>query len=101
MVFKLIVKPIVFFDLEEAVDYYEKKVSGLGRRFYNQFLATVEDIQKKPFTYSYVKNPVRRCKIEKFPYKVFYTVTKETTFILGVAHAKRSNAFIRWRLKLL
>ncbi len=54
MDFKLIIKPIVLLDVEEAVNYYEKKVSGLGRRFYNQYLASVTDIQNKSFTYSYI-----------------------------------------------
>ncbi len=101
MVFKLVIKPIVIFDVEEAVNYYEKKVSGLGKRFYKQFLLSLSDIQHKPLTYSYVKKPVRRCKIESFPYKIFYTLSEDTVSILGVAHAKRSNAFVRRRLRLL
>lgn len=101
MAFKLIIKPIVFSDLEEAVEYYEKKVHGLGRRFYNQFLDALEDIQGKPFTYSYAKDTVRRCKMRNFPYKIFYLVSDNAIFILGIAHAKRSNAFVRRRLKLM
>lgn len=101
MGFKLAVKPIVIFDIEEAVDYYENKVVGLGNRFFNQLLSSLINIQSKPFTCQYVKSPVRRCKIIKFPYKIFYYINAETIFILGVAHAKRSNAFIRKRLKLL
>jgi hypothetical protein len=71
MGFKLLIKPIVFIDVDEAVEYYEKKAAGLGKRFYNHFLASLGDIQSKPFTYSYVKDPVRRCKIATFPYKIF------------------------------
>lgn len=37
MAFKLLIKPIVFVDIDEAVDYNEKKVNGLGKRFYNHF----------------------------------------------------------------
>lgn len=44
---------------------------------------------------------VRRYKIESFPYKIFYTLSKDTIFILGISHAKRGNAFVRKRLKLL
>ena len=79
MVFKVIIKPIAFFDLEEAVDYYEKKVRGLGRRFYNQFLVTIEGIQNKPFTYSYVKDPVRRKDLKIFKRKLM-NVTTNTIF---------------------
>ncbi len=44
MVFKLIIKPIVFVDIDKAVEYYGKRVGGLGKLFYNHFLAALEDI---------------------------------------------------------
>ena len=101
MGFKLIIKPIVFLDAAEAVDWYEKELTGLGNRFYNNFLHTLEDIQSNPFTYAFITKSVRRHIIDKFPYKVYYIVTSDTIFILGVSHAKRSNAFVKRRLKLL
>ncbi len=100
MAFKIIIKPIVFIDAEEAVIYYEKKSKGLGKRFYNNFLIAVNDIQLKPFTYSYIKKPMKKHLIKKFPYKVFYKVTSDTIFIIGIAHTKRSNALVKRRLKL-
>jgi len=38
MAFKLVIKPIVFVDAEETIVYYEKKSSGLGKRFYANLL---------------------------------------------------------------
>ena len=101
MAFKIIIKPVVFADAEDAVIYYEKKSKGLGKRFYKNFLAALNEIQAKPFTYSFIKKPVRRHLITKFPYKVFYLVDGVTIFIIGVSHAKRSNAFVRKRIKLI
>lgn len=101
MVFELLIKPIVFVDIDEAIEYYENQLAGLGKRFYSHFLASLGDIHNQPLTYSYVKDPVRRCKIKSFPYKIFYLISDDTIFILGVAHSKRSNAFVRRRLKLM
>jgi hypothetical protein len=101
MAFKIIIKPIVFLDAEEAVVYYEKQITGLGKRFYQRFLQSLDDIQSKPFTYSFVKEPVRRCMVIKFPYKIYYIVSEETIFILGVSHTKRSNAFVKKRIRLI
>jgi len=98
-VFEVIVKPIVFLDAEEAVKYYEKKLVGLGKRFYDGFLFALTEIEKKPFVHSYIQPPVRRYKVKKFPYKVFYIIENTTIFIIGVAHAKRSNAFVKRRLR--
>ena len=101
MVFELIIKPIVFDDAEEAVNYYEKKVKGLGNRFYNSLLASLEEIQLSPLNYSYIKNPVRRHIISKFPYKIYYLVSNQTIYVIGISHAKRSNAFVKSRLRLI
>ncbi len=101
MAFKLVIKPIVFADTDEAVGYYEMKLKGLGNRFYISFLSTIDNIQTNPFTTSYFKKPVRRRLIVGFPYKVYYLVLNETIFIIGVSHAKRSNAFVKKRLRLL
>lgn len=101
MVFEIIIKPIVFLDVEEAVIYYNKKLNGLGNRFYNHFLTSLNQIEINPHHYSYIKDPVRRHIIEKFPYKVYYIITADKIIVIGVSHTKRSNACIKRRLKLL
>ncbi len=73
MVFELIIKPIVFDDAEEAVNYYEQKLKGLGKRFYDSLLVSLEEIQLNPLNYSYIKNPVRRHIIQGF-LKKFITI---------------------------
>jgi toxin ParE1/3/4 len=79
----------------------EDQQKGLGNQFYKYFLLALENIETKPFTYSFVKDPVRRCRIQKFPYKVFYLISENYIFIIGLSHAKRSNAVIKRRLKLI
>jgi hypothetical protein len=99
MDFKLLIKPIVFVDADEAVAYYEEISPGLGNRFYQNFLASIDRIQKHPLNYTIVKGSLRRYIVWKFPYKIFYTIQQDTIFIIGITHTKKSNAFIRRRLK--
>lgn len=101
MAFDIVIKPIVIFDAEDAAEYYNKKASRLGQRFYACFLSFLKNIETKPFTFSYVAKSVRRCKITDFPYIIYYTINGQYIFILRAAHAKRSNAFVRKRLGLL
>ncbi len=89
------------FDIEEAMLWYERESKGLGKRFFNSLETTVEKIQLNPSVYKKITPEVRRCLIKNFPYKIFYTITSDTIFILGVSHAKRSDAFVNRRLKLL
>ena len=101
MDFNTIIKPIALDEAEEAVIYYETELTGLGNRFYNSFLLALNEIQLNPFAFSYIKKPVRRHIIKKYPYKIFYIITQQTIFIIGISHAKRSNAFVKKRLKLV
>lgn len=99
MAFEIIVKPIVFLDLDEAMLWYESEQKGLSLRFFKSFETAIETIKKNPKAFLEVTPGVKRILLKRFPYKVFYTISKNTIFILGVFHAKRSNAFIRKRLQ--
>ena len=101
MAFKILIKPIVFIDTDEAVSYYENQLQGLGQKFYSNFLLSLNNVQQQPFIYTFVKPQVRRCRVEKFPYKIFYIVANDTISIIGLAHAKRSNTYIKRRLRML
>ena len=100
MAYKLLIKPIVFFDVEEAFNYYNEKSAGLGSRFYKQFLSSLNDIHNHPLSYLTVKDPVRRCKVKMFPYIIFYVISDDEIFIIGLSHFKRGNAFLKKRLGL-
>ena len=101
MAFKIIVKPIVFLDLDEALLWYESEQKGLASRFYKSFEDAIERIKRNPHAFLDVTPGVKRILLKRFPYKVFYTISEKNIFILGVMHAKRSNAFIKKRLSLL
>ena len=101
MVFKLVIKPIAWLDVEEAIDWYENESNGLGKRFFQCFEAAKDKILIAPERYKTVYASIKRILIKNFPYKIFYSVQFDTIFILGVTHGKRSNAFVRKRLKQL
>jgi hypothetical protein len=101
MAFNIVVKPIVWFDLEEAITWYENERSGLGKQFFDNFEDAKEKIKISPNNYLNIIPGVKRILVKKFPYKVFYTISDNTVFIIGLTHAKRSNAFVRKRLKIM
>ena len=99
MAFNIIIKPVVWLDVDEAIGWYEKKSPGLGKRFYKSFDETLERIEKDPAAYFFISKNTRRVLFKNFPYKLIYSVSGNTIFILGVFHEKRSKASIRRRLK--
>jgi toxin ParE1/3/4 len=100
MAFNLVVKPIVYTDLDDAIVWYENKVKGLGKRFLFQVEKAKQQIQSNPHHYSIFHKNIRRVLVDKFPYKIYYLISEETVLILGISHAKRSKAFINRRLKV-
>lgn len=101
MAFEIIIKPVVFLDLDEALLWYESEQDGLSLRFYKSFENAVNRIKRNPHAFLDVTPGVKRILLKKFPFKVFYTISDNNIFILGILHAKRSNAYIRKRLRLL
>jgi len=99
MAFNLLIKPITYVDIDEIVAWYEKAAPGLGKRFLNNVEASFKKIQNNPDAFTYIKYPVRRFIVEKFPYKILYQVSGDVIVILGICHAKRSNAFIKRRFR--
>jgi plasmid stabilization system protein ParE len=101
MVFKIIIKPIVWIDLDEIISWYENERKGLGKKFFASFEIAKERIATNPKAFPDIIPGVKRILIKKFPYKVFYTISDTSVFIIGVSHSKRSNAYIRKRLRTM
>ena len=100
MDFDLILKPIVYWDIDESIVWYEKKIKGLGLRFLQSFEEVIVRIVDNPYSFSYLKRPVRKVKLKRFPYRVIYVINDHTIYILGVINVRRSNSFIKKRAKL-
>src|SRR6476620_137015 len=100
MAFKIVIKPIVFSDAQEAVVYYEKKLPGLGMRFYTSFLSALNEIQLKPSTFSYIKKPVRRHLIKKFPYKIFYLIADDSIIFYRCFSRQKKQCFCKKKIEV-
>ncbi len=98
MAFKIILKPIVFLDIDEAVNFYAQQSVPLAERFYGTVISKIEHIQHNPLSYGFVHATVRCARVPHFPFRIFFLVSGEQIIILGIAHFKRSNRFIRKRL---
>ena len=99
MVFNIIVRSDVWIDVESAVDWYEHESNGLGQRFFQSYEKATTKILTNPYHYSYITKHVRRCPVKKFPYSVLYIVEENNIYLLAVVHRRRSNAYIRKRIK--
>ena len=77
-----------------AARWYERRQTGLGRRFLHVLHETMLSIEQCATGYPHLETvpddvPIRRAVAKKFPYLVIYELRSEEVLVLAVAHAKR------------
>lgn len=76
-------------ELDDAYDYYEYELEGLGKRFLEEFKRGVNRILNHPYAWSLVQDNVRKCVLKKFPYNIIYAIEENLIIILAIAHQHR------------
>lgn len=82
-------------ELKEAYDYYESQLEGLGRRFVQAFVDTVQMIDKIPIGWRKVSANTRRINIKGFPYLVLYGIDGEDVIITFICHSHRDPEYYK------
>ncbi|CAN5916348.1 hypothetical protein BH23PLA1_BH23PLA1_25810 [soil metagenome] len=59
-------------EIREAVRYYNSQRAGLGREFRAEVDATIDRIKAFPEGCQAVAGDYRRCRMNRFPYGIFY-----------------------------
>jgi hypothetical protein len=49
MIFNVVIEPRALVDIQNAIDYYESKQSGLGEYFYKVIDEHLDTLSKNPF----------------------------------------------------
>ncbi len=82
--YQLGITPRALNDVQNAIDYYNSKQKGLGKKFYEDFKRQVSSIKKNPFTRAVRYDDIRFGVFDKFPYAMHYDIEGETIIIQGV-----------------
>lgn len=83
--FAVIFSPIAINDLEQAVVYYERKQTGLGKRFAANVQTTLNSIKRHPFFATIRYGDIRCARIKKFPYLVHYHINEDELIVTIIA----------------
>jgi plasmid stabilization system protein ParE len=94
----LILRPEAEQDLAEARDWYDGQREGLGGEFLERVEDTFEQIRERPELFALVYRRVRRCKVQRFPFVVYYRAGENRIDVLGVIHGSRHPRVWRTRL---
>lgn len=77
MPFKIFIEPLALEDLQSAIDSYEDKQDGLGKRFLEVFDSHIKGLALNPFFQIRYDN-VRCLPMKVFPYMIHF-ITDENT----------------------
>ncbi len=98
MRFELLIQRDAESDIQQAIDWYDEKQSGLGEKFHKEVLSAFSKLASYPF-YQIRYNEVRCLPLKKFPFMLHYSVNEvlHTVTLRAVLHTSRSPEV--WRKK--
>ena len=79
--------------LKDAYEFYELQLEGLGSKFLESFLQTVNLIKKIPQGWRKVSKNTRRINVNNFPYLILYVLDNNTILITFVCHSHRAPSY--------
>jgi plasmid stabilization system protein ParE len=85
-------------DYLQALEWYEKRQPGLGHEFDVELQALFERIKRNPELYSYETATVRKARMPRFKYRIYFTVEGDEIGVLAVWHPSRNPEALRKRL---
>ena len=85
--YKMVIAPRALQEIQDAIDHYNGKQKGLGKRFFSGVKKTIEVIRKSPF-YQIRYDDVRCLLVKKFPYMLHFTISEKDRiiFVHAVIH---------------
>ena len=85
----VVLRPEAVADLLDARQWYDRQRRGLGGEFLDAVDELILQIGNSPEMYATAIKEVRRGKLRRFPYVVYYRILTDRVEVLGVLHGKR------------
>lgn len=80
-------------ELDDAIEYYNLQSSGLGEKFLDEVLETIELISRFPQLWAQNTKHTRKAVLRKFPFNLIYSKLEDNLYIIAVAHKNREPEY--------
>jgi len=77
-------------EIEEAFLWYEAKTPGLGVSFRAEVDRQLARMSDHPLQFPLVKTDMRRARMRRFPYGLFFKIDGDDVFVIACFHASRN-----------
>ena len=90
--YRILIDPEAFQDIQDATDWYNEQLKGLGSRFQKQVKAQINSLKKNAKIYAIRYDDVRCMLIKKFPFLVHITLDERQRVvkIFAILHTSRN-----------
>ncbi|MBL8797931.1 MAG: type II toxin-antitoxin system RelE/ParE family toxin [Planctomycetia bacterium] len=95
MTLRIVLRPPAENDLLQAKEWYAAKSVELGDDFATKFEEALARVQAMPELYAATYRNVRKAKLRRFPYVVYYRILTDRIEVLAVLHGGRNPRI--WR----
>lgn len=95
---KLIILKTAQSEIDDAVEYYNHQLSGLGIRFFQEVDAAIEHILLLPNAWTKIGNRTCRCLIKGYPYALHYIIESDSVVVTALAHLHRDPVHYKDRI---
>ena len=102
MMFRVVIEEEAEREFAEAVDFYDRRVPGLGQKFARELRAYFRRVCERPERFPLASRLTRKARLPKpWPYSIYFTIKSETreVIIAVIWHAARNPDELRRRLK--
>lgn len=99
--FRIKIDPDALLDIQEATNWYNNQIAGLGSRFQKQVKQQINSLKENAQNYGIRYNDVRCMAIRKFPFLVHFVIEESTgtVKVFAVIHTSRNPAIWKGKRK--
>jgi len=85
-------------ELDDAIDYYNYEVPGLGDVFLAEVLKAFDRIGSFPEAWPPCSERTRRCQTRRFPYGIIYQIRNTEILVIAIANLHRKPDYWKDRI---
>jgi plasmid stabilization system protein ParE len=93
--------PQAVIEIEDAIHWYEERSLVSVQKLKNELLKSFRIITTYPFSVHNYYKSFRSYFLKTFPYRIVYSVSGKTVYIIAVFHTSRNPELLRKRIESL
>src|SRR5215217_1346448 len=97
MTYQIVLSPGANADISSVVRWYINIDPNLALRFLAEKNNMLKRITRMPYAFPLWAGAVRRARLKRFPYGIYYSIDHDEVFVTAILHLRRADAVRRQR----